>query len=109
MSVHWTRVRLRWPKPITSAVRAFTAYRWLKQYDGGGFGALESHMPRGSEHVITQAIEDWMKQVVLDKTPVDFGFDMHLWACPVLSALLLDKFGVKVSDTAVRQHLQAMD
>jgi hypothetical protein len=23
-------------------------YRWLKQYDGGGFEALESHMPRGS-------------------------------------------------------------
>jgi len=83
-------------------------YRWLKQYDGGGFEALESHMPRGSDPIITKATDDWMKQVVLDNTPVDFGYDTNLWACPILATLLRDKFGVTVSDTAVRQHLKAM-
>jgi transposase len=83
-------------------------YRWLKQYDGGGFESLESHMPRGSDPVITQAIEDWMKQVILNSTPVDFDYDTNLWGCPVLAALLLDKFRVTVSGTAVRQHLKSM-
>jgi len=41
-----------------------------------------------------------MKQVVLDSTPADFGYDTNLWACPILTALLRDKFGVAVSDTA---------
>ena len=72
------------------------------QYDGGGFEALESHMPRGSDPIITKATDDWMKQVVLDSTPADFGYDTNLWACPILTALLRDKFGVAVSDTAVR-------
>ena len=49
-----------------------------------------------------------MKQAVLDSTPADFGYDTNLWACPILAALLRDKFGVAVSDTAVRQHLKAM-
>ena len=83
-------------------------YRWLKQYDGGGFEALESHMPRGSDPIITKATDDWMKQAVLDSTPVDFGYDTNLWGCPILATLLRDKFGVTVSDTAVRQHLKAM-
>ena len=65
-------------------------------------------MPQGSNPVITEAADDWMKQAVLNKTPVDFGYDTHLWTCPILVALLLDQFGVKVSDTALRQHLKAM-
>ena len=48
-------------------------YRWLKQYDGGGFEALESHMPSGSDPIITKATDDWMKQAVLDSTPADFS------------------------------------
>jgi hypothetical protein len=30
-------------------------------------------MPRGSDPIITKATDDWMKQAVLDSTPVDFG------------------------------------
>jgi transposase len=65
-------------------------------------------MPRGSDPIITQTTDDWMKQTVLDSTPADFGYDTNLWTCPILASLLLDKFGVDVSDTAVRQHLKAM-
>ena len=65
-------------------------------------------MPRGAVPIITEAADDWMKQAVLGNTPADFGYDTNLWACPILAALLLDKFGVEVSDTAVRQHLKAM-
>ena len=110
MAVYAVRVLGQSPEKVAEAYNFDRSciYRWLKQYDEGGFGALESHMPRGSAPVITQAIEDWMKQAVLDNTPVDFGYDTHLWTCPILAALLLDKFGVGVSDTAVRQHLKAM-
>ena len=44
----------------------------------------------------------------MDSTPANFGYDTHLWTCPILATLLRDKFGVAVSDTAVRQHLKAM-
>lgn len=110
MAVYAVRVLGQSPEKVAEAYNFDRSclYRWLKQYDKGGFEALESHMPPGAAPVITAAIEDWMKQAVLNSTPVEFGYDTTLWTCPILAALLLDKFGVKVSDTAVRQHLKAM-
>lgn len=110
MAVYAVRVLGRSPEKVAEAYNFDRSciYRWLKQYDEGGFEALESHMPRGAAPIITQAIEDWMKQAILNNTPVDFGYDTTLWTCPILAALLLDKFEVKVSDTAVRQHLTLM-
>ena len=81
MAVYAVRVLGQSPEKVAEAYNFDRSciYRWLKQYDGGGFEALESHMPRGSDPVITQAIEDWMKQAVLNSTPADFGYDTHLW------------------------------
>ncbi len=84
MAVYAVRVLGQSPEKVAEAYHFDRSciYRWLKQYDGGGFEALESHMPG--------------------------GYDTHLWTCPILATLLQDKFGVTVSDTAVRQHLKAM-
>ena len=110
MAVYAVRVLGQSPEKVAEAYNFDRSciYRWLKQYDGGGFEALESHMPCGSDPIITKATDDWMKQAVLDSTPADFVYDTHLWTCPILATLLRDKFGVAVSDTAVRQHLKAM-
>ena len=69
-------------------------------------------MPRGSDPIITKATDEWMKQAVLDGTPVDFGYDTNLWVCPILGALLRDKFldqsmsiPFKSSPVEFNQHL----
>jgi hypothetical protein len=50
MAVYAVRVLGQSPKKVAEAYNFDRSciYRWLKQYDGGGFEALESHMPRGS-------------------------------------------------------------
>ncbi len=83
-------------------------YRWLKQYDNGGFEALESKMAPGAEPLITSEIDEWLKQTVLALTPVEFGYDTNLWTSVILSNLLTQNFGVTVSDCAVRLHLKAL-
>lgn len=83
-------------------------YRWLRQYDEGGFAALESAMPPGAQPLITSEMDEWLKQTVLNKTPVNFEYDTNLWTCEILVALLEKEFGVTVSDSAVRLHLKAL-
>jgi transposase len=83
-------------------------YRWLKQYDKGGFEALETKKPPGAERLITSEADEWLKKTILTCTPVEFGYDTNLWTCTILAKLLKEKFGVTVSDTAVRFHLKAM-
>lgn len=65
-------------------------------------------MPLGAQPLITSETDEWLKQAVLTCTQVEFGYDTNLWTCTVLAELLEQKFGVTVSDSAVRLHLKAM-
>ena len=63
-------------------------YRWLKQYDEGGYDALESRMPPGAERLINAEMDSWLKQTVLKCTPTEFGYDTNLWTSAILADLL---------------------
>jgi len=84
-------------------------YRWLKQYDECGFEALESKMPPGAYPLITIKTDEWLKNTVLESTPIEFCYDTNLWTCTILADLLKQEFNIAVSDSTVRLHLKAMN
>ena len=110
MAVNAIRVLGQSPEAIAKAYNFNRPciYRWLRQYDEGGFEALKSEMAPGAEPLVTGEMDEWLKQAVLDKTPADFGYDRSLWTCAILAGLLKDQFGVTVSESAVRLHLKAL-
>jgi transposase len=77
----------------------------LNQFDQGGYEALESNMPPGAAPLITGEMDKWLELIVLNNTPVDFGYDVNLWTCSILAELLKREFEVTVSDSTVRLHL----
>ncbi len=82
-------------------------YRWLRQYDAGGFDALESAMPPGATPLVESDMDEWLKRTVLERTPIEFGYDSNLWTCGLLAGLLERVFGVTASESAVvRLHLK---
>lgn len=110
MAVNAVRVLGQSPEAIAKAYNFNRAciYRWLRQYDEGGFEALESDMPPGAQPLVTGEMDEWLKQTVLDKSPADFGYDTNLWTCRILAGLLEKGFGVTVSESAVRLHLKGL-
>lgn len=110
MAVHAVRVLGLSPELIAKAYHFNRAciYRWLNDYDEGGYDALASRMPPGAERLISADMDDWLKHTVLTSTPVEFGYDTNLWTSPILAALLKQEFGVVVSDSTVRLHLNAL-
>lgn len=110
MAVNAVRILGLSPETIAKAYNFHRSciYRWLKQYDEGGFEMLESKMPPGAEALITIEIDEWLKQTVLTYTPVDFGYDTNLWTCAVLGQLLEQKFNISVSNSTVSFHLNKM-
>lgn len=110
MAVNAIRVQGQSPEQVAKAYNFHRTciYRWLRQYDKGGFEALESKMPPGSEPIITQAIDEWLKKVILEETPTTFGYDTNLWTCPILVELVEQEYGITVSESTVRQHLKAL-
>lgn len=83
-------------------------YRWLNQYDKGGFEALKSEMPPGATPLVTGEMDDWLLHVVLSHTPLDFEYDTTLWTCGILAEMLEKEFAVVVSESAIRLHLKKL-
>lgn len=83
-------------------------YEWLKRYDQGGYKALESCHPPGADLAITPAMDGWLKNRVLNSTPVDHGYDTVLWNCGLLADLIKKEFEVTVSERTVGLHLKAL-
>jgi transposase len=110
MAVHAIRERGESPE-IVAQIFNFNRsciYRWLKQYDEGGYAALESRMPPGASPLITEEMDEWLKQTVLNRTPVDFGYDTTLWTCALLADLLQKEFAITVTGDAVSLHLNKL-
>lgn len=83
-------------------------YEWLTRYDQGGYDALASRKPPGAEPVITPDMEGWLKETVLNSTPVAHGYDTVLWTRDILADLLKQQFGVTVAGVTVGLHLQPL-
>jgi hypothetical protein len=69
---------------------------------------LESDRPPGAELLVTREMDEWLKQTVLNQSPVDFGYDTLLWTCEILAELLKNKFDITASDSTVRLHLRKL-
>jgi transposase len=110
MAVHAIRERGESPE-IVARIFNFNRsciYRWLKQYDEGGYAALESRMAPGASPLITQEMDEWLKQTVLNRTPVEFGYATMLWTCAILADLLQKEFAITVTGCAVSLHLNKL-
>lgn len=110
MAVYAIRLKGESPEVIARVYNFNRAciYRWLNQYDEGGFEALRSEMPLGASPLVTDEMDEWLKHVVLKHTPVDFDYDTNLWTCGILAELLEKNFGVTVSESTVRLHLKKL-
>ena len=65
-------------------------------------------MPPGAKPVITGEMDTWLKQTLLQKTPVTFGYDTNVWTCAILAELLKKEFGIMVSASSVGLHLKKL-
>ena len=81
-------------------------YDWLQRYRRGGYSALETQKAPGSSPIITEEMDQWIKDAVLNHTPTDFGYDTALWTRQILAELLNEKYGVNVAGSTVSLHLR---
>ena len=84
-------------------------YDWLSRYREGGEEALDTRLSPGAAVVITEEMDDWLKDTVLNSTPVDHGYDTVLWNRDILAELLKQHFGIVVAGNTVSLHLHKMN
>jgi len=84
-------------------------YDWLNRFDMLGYDGLETQKAPGAPRIITKEMDEWLKEIILELTPEDFGYDTHLWTCQILAELLLTHYGVCVTSETVNHHLRKMN
>jgi len=80
-------------------------YEWLRRYRSEGESALDSGSAPGAERVITEEMDQWLRETILSSTPQAHGYDTVLWSCPIVVGLLKQRYGIEVSVATVRIHL----
>jgi transposase len=85
-----------------------SVYGWLKRFKIEGYEGLDTRKAPGAEPVVTEQMDAWLKQTVLESTPEDFGYETPLWTCALLAEVLAERFGVEVGGATVNKHLHRL-
>ena len=80
-------------------------YDWLNRFEQGGYAGLETQKAPGYPATITEEMEDWLKETVLESTPIDFGYSTSLWTCAILSELLFERYDIQVVPATINHHM----
>lgn len=81
-------------------------YDWLRRFKKGGYSELDTKKAPGGPCEITEEIEEWLKETVLNYTPEDFGYDRVLWTRDILAEIVNDALGLDVTGSTVGKHLK---
>ena len=82
-------------------------YDWLKRYDEGGLDALKAKPIPGAPVKLAVWQGNWLRQMIVEKTPLDFGYDVALWTRAIVRDVLQRELGVKASEATVGRWLRA--
>lgn len=83
-------------------------YAWIERYNRGGYDALDTATAPGAEPRITPEMDQLIKEIILNETPLDYGYDTPLWTCPIVAAIVKKIFDVEVLATTIDIHLRKM-
>jgi transposase len=92
----------------TLGISRSSVYDWLNRFHQHGWDGLDTKKAPGSPPVITEEMDAWLRQTVLNASPEDFGYDTSLWTCDLLAQLLADRYEIHVVGATVNQHLHCL-
>jgi transposase len=110
----WAVRRVKAGESASSVMKSYglcrtTIYRWLRTVKRGGEKALRARQHPGPQTKLTPAQKLKVRHWINGKDPRQYGFDFGLWTRQIVSALIADRFGVKLGVTAVGRLLAELD
>jgi transposase len=83
-------------------------YVWLKRYHEGGWEALRAIPLEGRPAELDATGKQWLKQTVLEGTPLNWGYDTPLWTRAILAELVQEHFEFKLSEVTLGRYLHEL-
>jgi len=87
------------------SVSARSVKRWIGWFDKKGWDAFVLPKPaRKSKLNESQFLE--LTEMILTKTPIDFGFDTVLWTRAIIAHIIFEKFSISLHETTIGRILK---
>lgn len=86
-----------------------TIYPWLRAHAKDGEAALQSRPSTGRPPTLSARQQRQVRGWICGKDPRQYGFDFGLWTRRIVAELMEDKFGRRLSLTAVGRLLAALE
>ena len=83
-------------------------YQWLKRYDADGINGLKYQKIPGKKPSLSKAQLQKIFDIVTSKNPLQMKFPFALWTRRMVKDLILDQFGVELSEVYVGRLLRQM-
>ena len=83
-------------------------YDWLYMHEKDGLIGLCKRATRVISNRITESQKLELKEILLTKTPDDFGYDRNLWTAQTIIQLLLDKWNISYKDSRIYEILDGL-
>lgn len=80
-------------------------FRWLKKAREEGINSLAPKPKPGRRRKLTEKEEQEVKRWIVGKDPRQYNFDFGLWTREIVSDLILDRIGIKLSVNSVGRLL----
>lgn len=83
-------------------------YRWLNIYKAKGMEGLNSHPAPGKQPKLDAGQRAWLFETLLEKTPLDFGFQTMLWTQNLVKVVVEKEKGLVLHRSTIGRSLAAM-
>ena len=83
-------------------------YNWLAAYREGGLDALKAKKLEGRPTKLSGKQIELLYRYIANKTPLQFKFAFALWTLGVVRELIMQKFGVSLSEVSVGRLLKKL-
>lgn len=80
-------------------------YRWLNIFNAKGMEGLNSHPAPGKQPKLNTDQRAWLLDTLLEKTPLDFGFQTMLWTQALVKAVIEKEQGLVLHRSTVGRSL----
>ena len=110
----WAVRRVKAGESPSSVMKSYglcrtTIYRWLRAAKAEGEKALRARKHMGPKGKLSASQKLKVRQWINGKDPRQYGFEFGLWTRQIVSALIAERFGVKLGVTAVGRLLAELD
>lgn len=84
-------------------------YRWLNQFEEGGWAALCEKVAQGPAPKLTDKQRQQVRRWIVGKDPRQYGFEFGLWTRRIVAELIGQKLGIEIGLTAVGRLLARLE